>query len=471
MKAKRKTEPSASEEISRANWARDFVYSKTLLNLLLRSVPKSKIEATIYEYLGEFPPSLGTAKLFPLGGNHRFIFNPIAKSIKTLKIAFWVAAFLEINGEINRMPKILEKIAERENRDHFLLQRLKAQRYRLVQDHYSFENGTLNAPAVKVFKNVLLSGSGILIDSKKSVYLSDPAADPRSTFIAGLWNHFSFSRVHNQITFHGTLQSGTIAGDFLEGIDLTGRCSSNYWHSLIEYAPRLLNVELKSSVPAFISSEMPKSVRDALLLINPKLRLIDISESHWVRVGTLHVPKFNSRTLDSGQIYASEMFECDEKIIKEFSNKVLKEVKPNANVPSRIYLRRSSKFRTPVGTEEFEQILEEHGFVFINPQELSFSEQVQLFQSAKTIITFGGAAWANLIFGNPLTRFISITTEASAPFDMHAQIAKLFGLDYRQVVSKSPVELDEPSPYYRFYCHHSVKVNSDMLDEIRELIS
>ena len=461
-----------AETISRSNWARDLVYSKILLNFILRQVAPARIERAIYEILGDFPATIDYKEIFPVNHANRRKINPFNKVKATLKIAFWIGAFLEIHREISRMPKILEKMGRKENKNHFLLQRLRAIRYKSESEYFSYELGSMQSKEVKVFRNALLSGVGVIVTPSKSVYLADPASNPKQSFVAGLWNHLSFNPSINKISFHGLLQSGTVSKEYKKGIDLTGRCSSNYWHALIEYAPRILNFDLKIMPPVFISKDMPRTVREALLQINPKIELVEISDEHWIRVGELYVPRFHSKTLDSGPVPASLMFEFDEKILQDFSKRALSSLKSgNSFVPKKIYLKRSSQFRSPVGVENLEKYLEENGFVFISPEQCSFVEQVQLFQGADIVITFGGAAWANLIFGNPNSTYISITTEASAPFDMHAQIAKLFKLDYHQLISRSNVNNEELSPFYRFYCHHSVKVTSEMLEKLKELLS
>ena len=330
----------------------------------------------------------------------------------------------------------------------------------------------MSSNEVKVFQNVLLCGAGVIVKSSKSVYLADPAANPHQTFVAGLWNHFSFNSLLNKIAFHGLLQSGTVSKEYERGIDLTGRCASNYWHALIEYVPRILNFDSSENIPVFISKEMPGTVRQALLSINPNMELVEISDGKWIRVGELHVPKFHTKTLDSGRLTAQHMFECDSRLLSKFRTLIISNMNSDYSfVAKKVYLRRSSTFRSPIGIDELETLLEEKGFVFISPEELSFSEQVQLFQGAEVVVTFGGAAWANLIFANPNSTYISLTTEASAPFDMHSEIAKIFHLNYHQLISKNIVSLEEISPFYRFYCHHSVRVTSEMLAELKALIS
>jgi len=69
--------------------------------------------------------------------------------------------------------------------------------------------------------------------------------------------------------------------------------------------------------------------------------------------------------------------------------------------PTKIYIRRSGDIRKLVNQSEIESLLRDKGFSIIDPDDLSFVDQVKLFSSATDIVTPAGAALANIIFCKP----------------------------------------------------------------------
>ncbi len=66
--------------------------------------------------------------------------------------------------------------------------------------------------------------------------------------------------------------------------------------------------------------------------------------------------------------------------------------------PERIYLRRSRGIRRVVNNDTLERIAREAGYAILDPEKLSFHEQVQYFTHARHVISATGAACANAIF-------------------------------------------------------------------------
>lgn len=71
--------------------------------------------------------------------------------------------------------------------------------------------------------------------------------------------------------------------------------------------------------------------------------------------------------------------------------------------PSRRFFitRRAADRRRLVNEEELEPILAEHGFEIVDPGELSFRQQVELFGQAEAVVTLHGSALANILFAPP----------------------------------------------------------------------
>jgi acetyltransferase-like isoleucine patch superfamily enzyme len=69
--------------------------------------------------------------------------------------------------------------------------------------------------------------------------------------------------------------------------------------------------------------------------------------------------------------------------------------------PEKIYLRRNAGTRNVANQVELEQLLTRHGYTTIDPENLTFAQQVLIFSKAKSIIGPTGAALANAIFCQP----------------------------------------------------------------------
>jgi capsular polysaccharide biosynthesis protein len=78
---------------------------------------------------------------------------------------------------------------------------------------------------------------------------------------------------------------------------------------------------------------------------------------------------------------------------------------------AKLYLKRSADTRNTTNRVEIETLLVEQGFTVIEPECMSFAEQVRVFASADIVIGVTGAAFANLIFCRPATRIIILVSD------------------------------------------------------------
>jgi capsular polysaccharide biosynthesis protein len=74
--------------------------------------------------------------------------------------------------------------------------------------------------------------------------------------------------------------------------------------------------------------------------------------------------------------------------------------------PSKIFIRRNSDYRNINNAAEIEALLVAKGFFVIEPEKLTFLEQVEYFSNAEVVVGATGAAFANLIFCAPSTRIV-----------------------------------------------------------------
>ena len=85
--------------------------------------------------------------------------------------------------------------------------------------------------------------------------------------------------------------------------------------------------------------------------------------------------------------------------------------------------------------------LEKKGFSIITLSDLSFIDQVNLFQNASQITGLHGAGFANLTFCKPKTLVIELKPTTAGP--MYENLAKKINLNYQQGFINIPLNLLE----------------------------
>jgi capsular polysaccharide biosynthesis protein len=84
---------------------------------------------------------------------------------------------------------------------------------------------------------------------------------------------------------------------------------------------------------------------------------------------------------------------------------------------------------------EIKNSLSKKGFSIIRLSDLSFTDQVNLFNNASKIVGLHGAGFANLTFCKPNTTVIELKA-VSAGF-MYSNLSKKLNLDYRDISLKT----------------------------------
>jgi capsular polysaccharide biosynthesis protein len=87
------------------------------------------------------------------------------------------------------------------------------------------------------------------------------------------------------------------------------------------------------------------------------------------------------------------------------------------------------RYRGLTNEDELCEALAEKGFAIVEPEQLSFQDQVRLFDSAKIVVGLGGAGMFNVLFSRPGTRVITIESNAAFVHD-HAALFASLALDY-----------------------------------------
>jgi len=183
-------------------------------------------------------------------------------------------------------------------------------------------------------------------------------------------------------------------------------CAPNYAHWLTEVLPRiaLFCAEAKFyGVPIVVNDGLHKNIMESLFLVaGTEREIITLPVGRALAVNRLYLtsvtgyvpfeprsPKFAVRS--HGRFSAWAFNALRDRFVP-----TRQEVQ--AGWPEKIYVRRNSGARRVINGVEVEKLLVSFGYVIVEPEKLSFSDQVQLFRNAKVVVASTGAALANIIF-------------------------------------------------------------------------
>lgn len=187
-------------------------------------------------------------------------------------------------------------------------------------------------------------------------------------------------------------------------------CASNYAHWMTEVLPRIVLFCAEDrfrGVPIVVNDGLHKNIMESLFLVGgteheiitlPIGRALAVNELYLTSVAG-YVP-FERRTRKlSGHShgrFSPRAFEMLRKHLGALGQKTEKEV-----WPEKIFLRRISGTRKVTNMAELEKLLFAQGYVIVEPENLTFLRQIQLFSHAKEIVSPSGAALSNAIVCKP----------------------------------------------------------------------
>lgn len=188
-----------------------------------------------------------------------------------------------------------------------------------------------------------------------------------------------------------------IAANFVDA------CASNYAHWMTEVAPRIALFCRRpefDGVPLIVNDGLHPNIMESLAAFSMgKHPIILLPTGRSVKVSQLLVvscagyvpfePRGEPAKLSHGK-FNSVAFE----LMRHICSTPLQS-EPPARM---IYLRRNSGVRRLTNSQAIEALLVRRGFAVVEPEKLSFAEQVHIFREAEVIIGPTGAALANIIF-------------------------------------------------------------------------
>jgi capsular polysaccharide biosynthesis protein len=285
-------------------------------------------------------------------------------------------------------------------------------------------------PTWRTFDNVRIQDGGTLLaDGSFVVY--ENSADPRRDFVSGQQYTVFGSRSHPD---QALVRLKPAAADGVdEAILLSGRNDANWFHWLIEYLPRVLQVpeSIPPTVPLLLSTRTPASGRAALetLTSRPVLTL-DPALLHSVR--RLHVVAPPVQVFDTTRVPWRDGLSFNPAPLL-----AMREAwglgASSDPAGAKIFLSRTSRHRGLTNEHHLAAIAHKHGLTVRDPGGMPFEAQLDLFSHASLVVGASGAVMANYLMMSPGSRVLALTSTALRDFVLPAAIAELAGVEFTYV--------------------------------------
>lgn len=290
--------------------------------------------------------------------------------------------------------------------------------------------------AFEVFKAQIMGKSDLLFLEDKCLYHELYRFD----------QDFLFEEMHDIVSISAENKKlirfkGQLVGSIPSGISLVGSVTANYVHWLTETLPKLALIdciEVYRDLPYIIDEGLHQNIIESIGYLNSNKRdIIQVRRGEMIAVEKLIAitpvayvpfdfkPGIKPSKLDinpSSALYSPDGLQRLHKLL------VARLGETNKTIKRRLFLRRTGKSRPMINSMEIEEMVLEQGFEIIEPERLSFADQVRLFSSAELIVSQGGAALGNIVFAPTGCHVIVLTTWS--PYTIHyyfSNLAELLG--------------------------------------------
>ena len=174
---------------------------------------------------------------------------------------------------------------------------------------------------------------------------------------------------------------------------LTTIYQSNYYHWLFDVLPRLHLLEKAGIQPDlyFVENSSKFQTESLGLLGIGKEKIINANDKKFIKAKNLFVPSIPG--------LAGVVPEWAGNFLRENLINAVNDTDSTEGDCNRIYIsREKAKHRRVVNENELISVLENYNFEVVHLEEMSFSEQIRLFNSAECVVSPHGAGLANTVF-------------------------------------------------------------------------
>ena len=193
-----------------------------------------------------------------------------------------------------------------------------------------------------------------------------------------------------------------------------GGGNDNFFHWLFDVLPRIGIVEKKinlNEIDYFLCPNLNKWQLETLNLLGIKKSQC-LSSVKYRHIGSDQI------------IVTTHPWQISKNVLKDIENlpiwisewlkKKFLSHKSHKDLPKKFYIDRSDSksnlknFRYIINENELKNFLKDKGFEFVRLSELSFREELKIFNNAETVVGLQGAGLTNLIWSNNKTKIIEL---------------------------------------------------------------
>jgi len=265
-------------------------------------------------------------------------------------------------------------------------------------------------------------GGTILSGGRLVVY--DRSADPSLDFVSGQWDSvFGAAFVSDRALVRLREPSSR---RLPEGVLLSGRNDDNWYHWMVEYLPRVFQVDssVPSSAPFIVSSRTPPAGMEALERFADR-EIVVVDAALALEVGQLHVLAPSVQILDTTRVPWCQGLSMNTAPLHEFRRRLGLEDQRREGKGRRVFLQRTSSRRGLINQPELAEIATRMGLELVDPSGLSWREQIELFSSSSLVVGASGAVMANYLLMLPGSRVLALTSDSLADFVLPAALSSV----------------------------------------------
>ncbi|MEP6068414.1 MAG: glycosyltransferase family 61 protein [Paracoccaceae bacterium] len=252
----------------------------------------------------------------------------------------------------------------------------------------------------------------------------------------------------------GLFQVDTPSQHIEQAFHLCGYLSEHFGHWICEYLPRLRHLERLpdwENVPILVNDDMPESHYEALGLLT-KNPLIHVSRGSTHLVERLYVaPTINYIPPDyypNHPVPIERQAVWSGEAMQFMRDRILPNTPPSQKPTTKIFLsRKNSTWARMTNETEVENTFAELGFEIVQPETLSFTEQVQCMQSADFIAGPSGSAFNLAMFARPGTPILMLAQGEPHNWGGWLGPMRQIGFDVKFLLSKSSSTKRKLAPY------------------------
>lgn len=202
-----------------------------------------------------------------------------------------------------------------------------------------------------------------------------------------------------------------------------------YWHWLLDVIPRLIMLEEMGRQPQSLYIQLKAPFQHEMLKfmgILSKNTIIDCDQFSMISASRLLVP---CHQIMEGRQFPQWVWQALQKKFLPFAKK------RKVVSAGRIYISRASSKQRRIANEEILlPVLRDYGIQVVKLEELTFGEQIGLFNEAEVVVAPNGSGLANLVFCSKGTTVIEIFPNISQRL---TSIDYTFNFDYNYRLARS----------------------------------